>query len=381
MTDDLKRLKNLRELARMKRTIFCDEFKSMKAFMADFGGWEMPIYITSIKDEHFAVRKDAGVFDVSHMSFFSIIGDGAIDFLNSLVVTELKNKKFGCATYTLVCNENGGIIDDVIVYKKNEREFFMMANAGNDEKIKNWFEKHNDSRLKIILLPTVSLALQGSKSVELVKNIFSFEECQKILALEYYSFCEIRDMVVARTGYTGEIGFEFMIPASSEAVLSLWNKLKELGVKVCGLGARDILRLEAGYPLYGHEMTDDINPLDAGLKWVIDFEKENFIGKKALVSLNESSLGRALVGIELNDRRAIPRHGNEIFHGDERIGYITSGSYSFFLDKTVAFALIDKKYADIGTDIQVLVRDKKIDTKVAKKRFYYNPDIKKAIIN
>ena len=259
----------------------------------------------------------------------------------------------------------------------------MVVNAGHDEKVGNWLDKWNkalQNGVEIKLLKKAILAIQGPKSVEVIKQIFNTENSSKILDLEYYSFCEIDDIIVARTGYTGEIGFEILLPIESDngIILKIWNDLKKLGVKVCGLGARDILRLEAGYSLYGHELGDEISVLEAGLNWIIDWDKADFIGKSFLVEQKEKGLSRKLVGLEFPDRKFIPRNGNDVFVNDKKVGYITSGSYSFFLDKTIALAYVDTDFA--GDKVQVLIRNKMVDAQIKKTRFYYNPEVKKRLM-
>lgn len=359
-----------------KRTVFYEDIKNMDPFIADFGGWDMPIYFTGIKDEHFAVRNDVGVFDVSHMVFFSLKGEKVIDFLNKVTTINFYKKQDANAVYSVLCNEAGGIVDDIIVYKKNAIEVYIIANAGHEEKVGNWLSKWNNFDVNIKLEKKAILAIQGPKSAEIIKQIFSKIYSSEILNLKYYNFCEIDDIIVARTGYTGEIGFEIIMPENSENIFKIWDDLKKLNVKICGLGARDILRLEAGYPLYGHELSDEISPIDAGLNWILDFQKEDFVGKHALLEQKQKGISKKLVGLEFLDRRFIPRNNNEIFLNNEKIGYVTSGSYSFFLDKAIALAYVDAKYANVGDKVQVLIRNKMVDAEVRNTRFYYNSQVK-----
>jgi aminomethyltransferase len=361
----------------MRKTVFYEDIKKMGAFFSNFAGWEMPIYISSIKEEHFAVRKDVGVFDVSHMVFLDLKGEKVFDFLNSLVPVDLDTKEDGDAIYSILCNENAGIIDDVLIYRKNKNEFYLVANAGHDEKVYNWLCKFNNMNVDIKLESKAILAIQGSKSDTVIKQIFNDLDSSSISSLQYYKFLELDDIIVARTGYTGEFGFEIIMPFESKNVFKLWDKIKELDVKICGLGARNILRLEAGYSLYGHELREDISPLEAGLGWAVDLDKEDFVGKKALLNQKQKGITKKLVGLILPDKRFIPRNGNEIFLEDKRIGYITSGSYSFFLDKTIALGYIDTKYLDSYNKVQVLIRNKKIDAEISKTRFYCNKEISK----
>ncbi len=361
----------------MKKTIFYDDIKKMNAFMAEFNGWEMPIYVTSIKDEHFAVRNNVGVFDASHMAFFSVKGGNALDFLNRLVPTDLTNKNCFKAIYSVFCNENAGILDDIIIYKRTETEFFVVANAGNEIKIFDWLNKNNTLNVKIELKSRIILALQGPKCLEIMQQLFEPTEFEIIKNLKYFEFSEINpDTLVARTGYTGEIGFEIVLSHSSSRIFQIWTKMQDLGVKICGLGARDSLRLEAGYPLYGHELNEEISPLEAGLDFIIDLEKSDFIGKKSLLAQKINGISKKIIALEINDKKFIPRQGNEIFADDQKIGVVTSGTYSFFLNKTIAFGLIDSKCSTLGREIEVLIRGNKTPAKIVKKHFYYNPDIK-----
>ena len=325
----------------MKTTVFHDEFKKLGAFMADFGGWDMPIYVSGIKDEHFAVRENVGMFDVSHMSFFTLKNSKEA---RNILAADLTNKKSGDAVYSLILNENGGIVDDTIVYIKNDDELYLVANAGNDEKVKNWFAKFG---VKIELENRAAIALQGPKSKGILSQIIDLPE------LGYFKFYENEDMLVARTGYTGELGYELYIKSDP---LKIWQKLVDAGVKICGLGARDILRLEAGYPLYGHELNDETTPFEAGLAWSLKKEIKRIEPKKKLV------------GLELPDRKFIPRAGAQIKNG----GVVTSGSYSFYLEKTIALAYtsLDLK------EVEVEIRGKQVPAKVVKKSFYYNPNIR-----
>jgi aminomethyltransferase len=375
----------------MKRTIFYDEMKKMNAFMAGFGSWEMPIYFSGIKDEHFAVRENVGVFDVSHMNFVSVEGENADKFLNKIISINIETRNIGTANYAVICNENAGILDDIIVYKKNSSDFFIIVNSENGDKILDFLLARKKilsfSSLEIKIHKKIILALQGPKSPDIIKKIFSLENSNKVLNLEYYSFCEINDLnndeiIVARTGYTGEIGFEIIIPLKEDtkSIFDFWDKLKILGVKPCGLGSRDVLRLEAGYSLYGHELTEETNPLDAGLAWIVDLEKEDdFLGKDILIEQKKKGIEKKIVALEVCDKKFIPRHGAEIFVNSEKVGFVTSGTFSFFLDKSIALAYLSSNL-NIGDEVEVLIRNKKITAKIVKNRFYYNPKIKEKII-
>ena len=315
------------------------------ARFVNFGGWNMPVQYTSIIEEHIAVRSQAGLFDVSHMGEFYVRGKDAALFLDKLLVNEIATVAPGKAVYSPMCAEDGGVVDDLIVYKIAENEFLVCVNAGNIEKDFNWFIEHvKDWELDIENHSDnyVLLALQGPKA-EAILQTMGFEIVNKIKKFEHttssYSGKPIR---ICRTGYTGEDGFEiYMTPEIAENFVQLLMKQGHaFGLKLCGLGCRDSLRLEAGYPLYGHELSSDITPLEAGLGWTVKFQKEDFIGKPALTRQKEAGIPRSIIHFVLESRR-IAREGTEIINADNKpVGKVVSGTLSPILEKPIGSALI-----------------------------------------
>ncbi|MCP4482871.1 MAG: glycine cleavage system aminomethyltransferase GcvT [bacterium] len=346
----------------MKTTPFYEKFKKLGAFISDFAGFKMPIYISSIKDEHFAVRNNVGMFDISHMAFFIFRHPNALERMNQVLAANLTTKKYGDAIYSLILNEKLGILDDTIVYLQSNSEISLVVNAANATKIKNWFFENFEIELERKY--GAALAVQGPKSKDVLSEVLSLTDIDK---LAYYTFFEKDNFILARTGYTAELGYEIYFndqgPKHTIA-LETWENLMAIGVKPCGLAARDILRLEAGYPLYSHELTENITPFDAGLTWTLSKNINNQIPKKKLV------------GLESPDRRAIPRMDDPIFIANNKVGYITSGSYSFFLEKTIALAYLDRKVSDDFKEVEVQIRGRRIKFKIVKKSFYVNSNLR-----
>jgi aminomethyltransferase len=358
--------------------------------MSNFGSYEMPIYFSGIKEEHLAVRNNVGIFDVSHMSFISVIGKNSDAFLNQIVTIDIKKKKNYSASYSVICNENAGIIDDIIIYKIDNDGFFIVSNSENGEKVfkylKNFKVENFFKEVKIIIEKKVILALQGPNSIQILKKIFP-ENYTKILNLDYYYFCKIneynKNFVIARTGYTGEIGFEIILPLNYDDdiffAINFWKKILEYKVIPCGLGARDVLRLEAGYPLYGNELSDKFSPIESGLNWVLDLDKkEVFCGKEILKLQIKNGINKKIIGLDFEDKKFIPRHYNEIFFENKNVGFITSGTFSFFLNKIIALGYLDSDI-EIGSKVEVLIRNKKVNAKITKPKFYYNSKIKEKL--
>jgi len=354
-----------------------DYFKSKGSFIAPFAGWEMPVYITSIKEEHLAVRKSCGVFDVSHMGMINLIGENALKFIDYIVTNNISASQKYKAIYSPVCNESGGILDDIIVYKRSSNSITLIVNASNVEKILNHLNNQNKNyNVKISQVNILGLAIQGPESKNIMRQ-FS----KDIEKLSYYSFTETKfnnkDFFVGRTGYTGELGYEIFCDVSNDKNIfdSVINFFEKESVMFCGLGSRDSLRIEAGYPLYSHELSEDVDPISAGISWAVKFEKENFIGKSALEKMKKDGVKNKLVGLEFSDK-IIPRAGYEIFYDGKKIGYITSGTFSFTLDKPIAMAYVDKAYSENNNLLDIIVRGKVVKAKVVSKTFYSNPNIK-----
>lgn len=353
----------------MKKTILYEEHLKHGAKMVEFGGFLMPIEYTNISLEHQAVRKRSGLFDVSHMGEIEIKGKDATKFVNYLVTNDVSKLKNNRMAYALMLYEFGGIVDDLMVYKYNDERYLLVVNAGNKNKDFDWIIDHKDGYEVEIndLSDEISLlALQGPFSKDVLQNLTSFN-LDSMKLFDFHEFEVLGKMcIVSRSGYTGEDGFE--IYSSNENILEIFRELVTLPeVSLCGLGARDTLRFEAAMPLYGHEINEDINPLEAGLDFAVKFTKD-FIGKEALLEIKEKGLKRKVVGIELLDR-GIARSGYEVYHNDNNIGFITTGYMIPNTDKTLAFALIDANYANIDTLVHIQIRKHRVLAKVRDKNF------------
>ncbi len=357
----------------LKKTPLNGEHKRMGAKMVDFGGWEMPVQYTSIIEEHKAVRENAGVFDVSHMGEIKVEGKDALPFVDHLIVNSVSKLKNGQICYSPMCYERGTIVDDLLAYRFSEKKVLLVVNASNTEKDFEWIKKSSegyDVEISNLSKDYAQIAFQGPKAEEILKEISGVN----LAEIGFYHFTVGRingvECIVSRTGYTGEDGFELYFEA--DAAVAMWRKLLEIGkpynVKACGLGARDTLRFEACYMLYGNDIDDTTTPLEAGLKWTIDFEKD-FTGKEVLVKQLEEGLTRRLRGLEIS--RGIARHGYKIFSSDgKEIGYVTSGTKSPTLGKSLALAYLAKGHTKVGTEVFVEIHSKKVSAKVVKTPFY-----------
>ncbi|AKI97205.1 glycine cleavage system aminomethyltransferase GcvT [Kosmotoga pacifica] len=359
----------------LKRTPLYQEHLRLGGKMVEFGGWEMPVQYESIIEEHKVVRNVAGIFDVSHMGEISITGKDTIPFADYLVTNSVATLKNGEICYTPMCNERGGVVDDLLVYRISNKKVMLVVNASNIEKDFNWVleraKDHDfDVSIENISNNVAQLAFQGPRAEEILRGISQV----KLEDIPFYHFVYGKvngiDCLISRTGYTGEDGFELYI--DPEAAVPLWRKIlevgKPLGVKPAGLGARDLLRFEACYMLYGNELSDEISPLEAGLKWAVKLDKE-FYGHKALTAQLEKGLEKRLRGIELIDK-GIARHGYELYADDKKIGWVSSGMMSPSTGKRLALAYVEKGYWKIGTEVFVKIRDKFVKAKIVKTPFY-----------
>lgn len=324
----------------IQKTSLHEEHLSLNAKMAPFAGFDMPLQYSSVKEEVQAVRSNAGVFDVSHMGEFLVEGTDAINFVDYIMTNDFKNAEMLKAVYSPLCRDNGTVIDDMIAYKLAEDRVLICVNASNIKKDWDWISTKT-SQFKINLKNLSDdyslLAIQGPEAEAILRNtgILGFQ------SFPYYSILETthegEKLIVARTGYTGEDGFEVF--SSHAFAKKFWKQLLEMGVKPCGLAARDVLRLEVCYPLYGHELNDEITPLDAGLAWTVKLEKENFIGKTAL-----SEYKPRFQLVKLSLERGIPREGYDVLDSHlNQIGKVTSGTMSVVTGKGIAMALIEKE--------------------------------------
>ena len=356
----------------LKKTALLNEHKQASAKLVEFAGYEMPIQYKGIISEHNSVRSDSGIFDVSHMGEFLISGKSALDFLNYLVPNDIKKiEQPGKGLYTQICNENGGTIDDLIIYRLEE-DFIAVVNASNIEKDWKWFNAQKnkfDIQLTNISEKISLIAVQGPNAYKNLAKALNVD----VTLLEQQKYFDIKkhkSMWLARTGYTGEDGFEIFIDNEKEAI-SLWQELIKAGVTPCGLGARDTLRLEAAYPLYGHELDDETSPLEAGLGWSIKLEKQNdFLGKEALIKQKQNGLKKKLVCLKVNDR-LISRQGYKVFSKDNNlIGTICSGSQGITVGYPIATAYIPPQYDTVGEVLLIEIREKLIPATIVKRPFY-----------
>ena len=350
-----------------KRTCLYDKHVALGALMSPFGGFEMPIQYAGIAVEHQAVREKVGLFDVSHMGEVTVRGKDAERYVQHIFTNDIAGAPVGKIYYGMICYENGGTVDDLLVYKMGENDFFLVINASNIDKDWAWMQQHAegfDIDLQNRSDDYGQIAVQGPESEQVMEQVLGIP-CSE---LTFYTVKTIDDVIVSRTGYTGEDGFE--IYGSHEYICDCWDKLLASGrCKPCGLGCRDTLRFEVGLPLYGDELSADISPIMAGLGIFVKLDKVEFIGKEALAKQKAEGVEKKLVGIELADK-AIPRHGYTVLKDGEPIGEVTTGYHTISTDKSVCMALIDSRYAILDTSLDIQIRKKVFSGKVVKKRFY-----------
>jgi aminomethyltransferase len=360
----------------MKTTPFTKKHIALGAKMAEFAGYNMPISYTGINEEHAAVRNNAGVFDVSHMGEFILKGEKALDLIQRVTTNDASKINDGKAQYTCMPNEAGGIIDDLIIYCIEENKVYMIVvNASNIDKDWNWISKHNTENVEMhnISDKTCLLAIQGPNATKIVQPLTDID----ILNLKYYTFVKgkfagIENVLISATGYTGSGGIEIYFEDKDDNANIIWNKIFEQGkshdLKSIGLAARDTLRLEMGYCLYGNDIDDTTSPLEAGLGWITKFNKD-FVGKAKIEELKTKGIQKKLVGLETLEK-GIPRHGYEIKNEEgEAIGTVTSGTQSPTLQKPIALGYIDINYSKIDTPVFIKIRNKLLASKVVKVPF------------
>jgi len=348
----------------MKKTKFYDIHKKLGAKLIDFAGYLMPVQYSSIINEHKAVRNSVGVFDVSHMGEVTIKGERALDFVQHITINDASKLSNGRVQYSAMCYEDGGIVDDLLVYQIDHDEYFLVINASNIQKDIDWMNKNNSFGVEIINESDEYslLAIQGPNSKKALQ-----ESCNINLDLEYYTYsfvnCSGIKMLISRTGYTGELGYEVYFKSDQEHAEKFWKTLFDKGKKYqiepAGLGARDSLRLEMGFSLYGNDIDQTTNPLEAGLGWITKVNKENFIGKNAIQKIKSDGIKRKLVALVSNER-VLPRHGYEISQNGEVVGVITSGSLSPILGHPIALGYVENEFIDTDTRLNVKVRGKEI---------------------
>lgn len=337
-----------------------------------FAGYLLPVQYEGVIAEHLAVRNAAGLFDVSHMGEITLKGKGAVATLNHLFTNDFTKMPVGKVRYTIMCYEDGGTVDDLLVYKFGEEDYYLVVNASNRHKDFEHMKKNllPDTQIEDISDSIAQVAIQGPKAKEIMMRVMKPEDIPE----KYYTAKRDVDIagmncLISYTGYTGEAGYE--IYTANENAEKLWNLLmengKDLGLIPCGLGARDTLRLEASMPLYGHEMDETITPLETGLDFGVKMNKEEFIGKKALEEKGEPSICR--VGLRIIDKGVLREH-QDIYVGEEKIGHTTSGTFSPLFKTSIAMALIDKKYSAIGTVVEVDVRGRRLKAEIVEMPFY-----------
>ena len=352
-----------------RRTPLYDRHVALGGRMVDFGGWDLPQQYTSIRDEHLAVRKVAGLFDVSHMGRFRVTGGGSFDFLQAVVTNDLGRIERGMAQYNLLCKDDGGVVDDLIVYWGDEG-FFVVVNASNREKDLAWMREHAPAGVTIEdrTFELALLAFQGPRAEELMPS-------SGLADIPYFGFRtgEVAGVtgMISRTGYTGEDGFEIFVAA--DRVGQVWDAILEKGrpegVLPAGLGARDAARLEAALRLYGNDMDEAVNPYEAGLGWAVKLDKGEFVGREALAKVHQAGPRRTLIGIKTQPGD-IPRHGAAVKGEAGRNGVVTSGTHSFFLGHPIALAMVEVPSFRVGDKVAVEVRGREAQAEVVKLPFY-----------
>jgi aminomethyltransferase len=359
----------------LKKTPLYEKHVALKAKIIDFGGWAMPVQYTNVIDEHKTTRSAAGLFDICHMGEIEVKGPQAFDFLQLVLTRNLADQAIGQVKLSALLNEEGGVIDDLTVYKINENSYMLVTNATPRERDWQWMKSIKQSKifdcdLKDISDNTGKLDLQGPRSEEILQKLTQAD----LKTLRFYHFCESNvagfKTIISRSGYTGEDGFE--IYAESNIIGEIWDKLMEAGavsgLKPAGLGARDTLRLEGGMMLNGQDMDESVSPLEVPYSWIVDARKE-FIGSAALRAKQNSGIRNKLIGLEVTGR-GIARHGYKVFHKTQEIGVVTSGTFSPTLNKAIGLAFIDINFSAPDAEIEIDIRDTLIPAKIVKLPFY-----------
>jgi aminomethyltransferase len=362
----------------LKRTFFHSEHEKLGAKLIDFGGFEMPVQYAGIKQEHMAVRKKAGLFDVSHMGEFFVSGPAALNLIQKVTINDASKLVPGKAQYSAMCYEDGGIVDDLLVYRLGENEYMLVVNASNIKKDWDWIVSHNSMGAGIVNRSDeiALLALQGPESIGILQKLTNTD----VSAISFYTFekgtvAGQEGVIISATGYTGEKGFELYIDTKKCDSNVIWNKLfeagKNAGLEPAGLGARDTLRLEMGYALYGNDITKDTTPLEAGMGWLTKLDKGEFIGREELIRQKEKGLTRKLMGFETEEPRNVPRAGYEIMdESGTKIGFVTSGTQSISLGKGIGMGYVNIEKAVPGGNVLIRIRKKDAGAVLVKPPFY-----------
>jgi len=362
----------------LKKTPLNESHRALGGKMVEFGGWDMPVqYAAGVIEEHLRTRGNAGLFDVSHMGEFWVEGADAVEFVNRLTTNDVTKLVDGQAQYSALMNETGGVVDDLLVYRFDVDKLLLVVNASTTDKDWDWITSHRKNEL--VTLTNASkdycqIAVQGKDAVKILRNLTGTE----LSDIRYYHFTTGKvdgvDAIISRTGYTGEDGFE--VYAAAEYGAQIWNSLLEWGrygeadgILPCGLAARNTLRLEAAMSLYGHELGDDISPLEAGLGWICKLNKGEFVGREFLARQKQEGLKRKLVGFEMVDR-GIARDGFDVYINDEKAGIVTSGSPAPYLKKNIGLAFVPTEFANAGQEIKIDVRGKHLAAQIVPTPFY-----------
>lgn len=366
--------------ARLRRTPLYEVHRRLGAKMVEFGGWEMPVRYAGDLEEHRAVRTAAGLFDLGHMGQVELGGEDALPFLQWLLTSDFSTLPVGKAQYALMCDRDGGVLDDLIIYRLPDR-WLVVLNAANRESDVAWIRARRAERADLqVAVADVSdgtgmLALQGPRSEEILQRLVTSD----LSSVEYFHAVtapvEGIPVLIGRTGYTGEDGFELYCPI--EQTENLWEVVlssgRRDGLQPIGLGARDTLRLEAKMALYGHELSQDINPLEAGLGWAVSFEKGDFIGRESLARVRAEKPARRLVGFRMLERAGAPRAGYEVRVGGAVVGHVTSGTHSPTLNQSIGLALVQREVAGVGKELEIVIRGKPVRAEQVKTPFYKRP--------
>jgi aminomethyltransferase len=359
----------------MKKTPLYDQHVALNARIIDFGGWAMPVQYTNVIEEHKTTRNAAGLFDICHMGELEVKGPQALDLLQLALTRNLQNQAIGQIKLSALLTDQGGIIDDLTVYKLEQNYYMLVTNASTRNRDFQWIDNLRKTRglnctLEDISDSTGKLDLQGPAAEKILQNLTNYG----LKNLSYYHFVELKVLnepaIISRSGYTGEDGFEIYAPAT--VIGKVWDKIIKAGVKLglkpAGLGARDTLRLEAGMMLNGQDMTENVTPLEVPYSWLTDSDRE-FIGAKALQELRHSGISKKLVGFEMTGR-GIARHGYKVFQGESEIGIVTSGTFTPTLNKAIGLAFVDVKYCAPETEISIAIRDSQSPARIVRIPFY-----------
>jgi aminomethyltransferase len=360
----------------VKRTALFSEHVRLRAKMVDFAGWELPVMYTSIIEEHQATRERAALFDTSHMGEIVVRGEGSKKFLRRLIPTRMDKLEPNRTMYSCLCNERGGVIDDLFIYMISKNEYYLVVNASNVEKDEEWLRRNTLPDAEIInrSTETAKVDLQGPHSGEVLARVICDNKLNTLRRFSFlYTKINNEMIMISRTGYTGEQGFELYL--HNDNAENLWKSLIHAGedsdLKAAGLGARDSLRIEACYSLYGHELSEEISPVEAGLSWIVS-SANDFIGRDALLKQKAEGAPREIVCIELVER-GVPREGYRVEKNGEDIGHVTSGVFSPTFKKGIAMALVKSGVTVLGDSVSVIIRDKPVRASIVRRPFYtYN---------